>query len=221
MEKHEVSWSAAVDRETLALRHDLSDTESGWDFSQEELDKIGQLGLAYAIKTTVNLSAVQCSLLRFSWQHVGKHGPSGIGEMIFRRIFKKQPECRKMFPFGQLGASEIANHESFDQYSSRFVNVIDSTVQNVENLGNYIPKLIRYGMRHAHLKAKGFRPEWWDVFAEAMTESAIEWTGSSSRHRETIRAWTILMSYIVDNMRFGYDVEMKSIRRMSIVGGSK
>ena len=50
----------------------------------------------------------------------------------------------------------------------------------------------------------GFKPEYWDSFGQALTESAREWEGWKT-HRETIRAWTVLVSFIVDRMRQGYE----------------
>uniref|UniRef100_A0A915JFS1 Uncharacterized protein n=1 Tax=Romanomermis culicivorax TaxID=13658 RepID=A0A915JFS1_ROMCU len=47
-----------------------------------------------------------------------------------------------------------------------------------------------------------------DVFGEAMIGAAREWEGWC-KHRETLRGWTLLISFIVDRMRQGYEQAVK------------
>ena len=43
-----------------------------------------------------------------------------------------------------------------------------------ELVGEYVREL---GARHVDFQTRGFRLKFWDVFAEAMTDCALEWEG--------------------------------------------
>uniref|UniRef100_A0A915I9D2 Globin family profile domain-containing protein n=1 Tax=Romanomermis culicivorax TaxID=13658 RepID=A0A915I9D2_ROMCU len=147
--------------------------------------------------------------LRQSWDHLGKRGPSGIGCMIFRRVFTRCPAVRRMFGFGETPDDRLIYDPSFVKHARVFVAVIDGAVQHLDDLDReYAPLLIKYGERHLPLRSHGFRPEFWDVFAECMTESAMEWV-APGRYKDAVRPWALLMSFIVDKMRQGYTEAMK------------
>lgn len=52
-----------------------------------------------------------------------------------------------------------------------------------------------------------------DIFGEAMIAAAREWEGWR-KHRETLRAWTLLISFLVDRMRQGYE---STVRRPGMI----
>lgn len=161
------------------------------------------------------LTDQQKELLRHSWNHVGKQGPSGIGAMIFKRIFERDSSIRRIFGYASFPLNRLSYDHNFEGHSRLFVAVLEGAIKNVDDLETrYAPILIQHGKNHTKFFEKGFKPEYWEVFAEAMTESAMEWVGPG-KHRETVKAWTVLVSYIVDKMRLGYDAEMRRIKKIN------
>lgn len=157
----------------------------------------------------------QKDLLRHSWNHVGKQGPSGIGTMIFKRIFERNIAIRRLFGFATTPLSRLPYEPNFESHARVFVAVLEGAIKNLDDLDNrYGPILVQHGKNHTKFSERGFKPDFWDVFAEAMTESAMEWVGPG-KHRETVKAWTILVSYIVDKMRIGYEAEIRRIRKVN------
>lgn len=63
-------------------------------------------------------------------------------------------------------------------------------------------KCIEYGEQHSKYAQYGMMSEYWDCFGEAITESSREWEGWR-KHRETLKAWTLLVSFLVDRFRQG------------------
>ncbi len=53
---------------------------------------------------------------------------------------------------------------------------------------------------------------------QAMTESVMEWVGPG-KHRETIKSWTILVSYVTEEIRYAYRCEVKR-RRVNTSSGT-
>lgn len=65
------------------------------------------------------------------------------------------------------------------------------------------------GAFHVKFESRGFKAAHWDVFAEAMTECAIDWEGGM-RCREAMHAWRILVVFFIEEMRKGYQQERRS-----------
>uniref|UniRef100_A0A914WZQ9 Globin family profile domain-containing protein n=1 Tax=Plectus sambesii TaxID=2011161 RepID=A0A914WZQ9_9BILA len=159
-----------------------------------------------AIPTDQLLNNYQRNLLRNAWSHISKSGQSNIGSTIFKRMLSKDPNIKKVFQhafvidgvFG-LGLTPI---QSCQQHSVMFVELLDEAVTNMSNPDAIAEKCRDFGAKHAKLAAYGMNQDYWDTFGEAMTESAREWEGWR-RHRETLKAWTILVSFIVDRFRQG------------------
>jgi len=89
--------------------------------------------------------------------------------------------------------------------------VVDSTDALDDVLG---PLLVEYGGRHAHLDGgRGFRPEFWDLFADALCAYAHT-AGWSRRDGEaTLAAWRTLVDFVVAKVKQGYCVERLDMQR--------
>ncbi|VDP06638.1 unnamed protein product [Soboliphyme baturini] len=162
-------------------------------------------------KVTVILSNYQKTLLRDSWLRINKTGIRNIGTMIFRRLLTKQRSIKQLFQHitvleGVFSAG-LTPIQAYQHHSLLFVELIDNAIKNIDDLSVLIPTWIEHGAKHARFKAYGFEIEYWDMFGSTMTEAAREWEGWR-RHRETIRSWTLLISFIVDRLRQGYEMEM-------------
>ncbi|KAE9553048.1 hypothetical protein FO519_003728 [Halicephalobus sp. NKZ332] len=135
---------------------------------------------------TLLLSPEQQNLIRKSWQKVSK---SNIGKTIYQRMISKCPDSKNLFV---VDYSAIQRHEKY------FVDVIQSTVDNLDNMERGLePWLETIGQGHAGFAIKA---KHWDAFGEAIVSSISDWIGPGKLHRETVRAWMILSSYISDRL---------------------
>jgi len=71
------------------------------------------------------LNEKQKQQLRTSWEHLGKRGPSGIGSMIFVRVFDRCPAVRDMFGFGNVPPNRLVYDPNFIKHAKVFVSVIE------------------------------------------------------------------------------------------------
>lgn len=156
----------------------------------------------------IQLSAYQKAILRDAWQRISKKGTSNIGSLIFRRMMNKNSDIKKLFQHvtGMEGVFSfgLTPIKVYRHHSVLFVKVLDSAIANLDDLRPFVLECVAYGEKHGPYRKYGFSPDMWDVFGECMTEAAREWEGWK-KHRETLRAWTILISFIVDRMRQGYE----------------
>uniref|UniRef100_A0A914RBZ0 Globin family profile domain-containing protein n=1 Tax=Parascaris equorum TaxID=6256 RepID=A0A914RBZ0_PAREQ len=56
-----------------------------------------------------------------------------------------------------------------------FIRSIDFILENLNQFDDVANFCRQLGRRHARYISLGFRPEYWDIFAEALTECAIDW----------------------------------------------
>lgn len=103
--------------------------------------------------------------------------------------------------------------DSFYKHIRVFMNILEIAVSKMDNLKELKPMCVELGRRHYHFGLKGFRPEFWPTFQQAMIDCAFEWEqtdGSTEEHRAAVAdVWRRLVSYIIHYMRVGYDEEMR------------
>lgn len=63
-------------------------------------------------------------------------------------------------------------------------------------------KGMKVGYKKQYVRKKEFQIDYWDKLGEAITETIREYQGWKI-HRESLRAATVLVSYVVDQLRFG------------------
>lgn len=151
------------------------------------------------------LTVFQKKLLKQKWDHINKAGPGGIGAIIFSKLLSKKPELREMFQkaeivdvFSKETGSNVAAHQKL------LVELLDDAVNHLDNLDEVGQKCVRYGEAHANLHGRGFEASLWDFFGQVAVQS-ITSLDVIRRHRELVRAWRILASFLVDKLRQGYE----------------
>lgn len=163
----------------------------------------------------LNLTPYQKDLVRLAWKRMNKKGiSSNIGSQVFRCMLEKSPEMKLLFQHVAViegvfsfGLTPI---QSYHHHSTYFIDLLDDVVNCLDDLTPVIPRCNEFGAKHVRYVVYGFKMEFWDVFGEAMISAAREWEGWK-KHRETLRAWTILVSFIVDRMRQGYESGVKRL----------
>uniref|UniRef100_A0AC34GEY1 Globin family profile domain-containing protein n=1 Tax=Panagrolaimus sp. ES5 TaxID=591445 RepID=A0AC34GEY1_9BILA len=67
----------------------------------------------------------------------------------------------------------------------------------------------RLGKSHVNYIERGFKPEYWDIFAEALTECAIDWEGGV-RCRDILVGWRTLINFVIEEMRISFVKERRA-----------
>lgn len=98
-----------------------------------------------------------------------------------------------------------------------FVRSLDFIVQNLENMPKLRQFCRRLGKTHVTFIERGFKPEYWDIFAEALTECAIDWEGGQ-RCKDVLIGWRTLINFVIEEMRISF---MKEKRSRSIASHSR
>uniref|UniRef100_A0A7E4V0X3 GLOBIN domain-containing protein n=1 Tax=Panagrellus redivivus TaxID=6233 RepID=A0A7E4V0X3_PANRE len=132
------------------------------------------------------LSSEQQNLIRKSWQRVSK---TAIGKSIYARMVAKCPDSKALFV---NDASAIPRHERY------FVDLLQSAVENLNDMERALqPWLECIGKGHSGFS---IRARHWDAFGEAVVSAITEWVGPGKTHRETVRAWMLLSSFVSDRL---------------------
>lgn len=113
----------------------------------------------------LTISEYQKSLLREAWKRMSKKGTSNIGSQIFRRMFDKSPDIKRVFQHiaviegvFSFGLTPI---QAYHHHSVLFIEILDDAINSIDDLSSLIPKCNEYGAKHAPFKSYGFQPEFW------------------------------------------------------------
>ncbi|CAD5230027.1 unnamed protein product [Bursaphelenchus okinawaensis] len=160
------------------------------------------------------LTRVQKHMIETSWKKARKTGADNVGSKIFLLILTAEPEIRMIFGLEKVPQGRLKYDPRFRKHASVFTRTFDYVVKNLD----YTEKLAQHfqtlGKKHVQLQSRGFQPQYWDVFAECMTQTAIEWE-AGRKCRETMGAWRLLVGFIIKHMRVGFDREKQIRKRFS------
>uniref|UniRef100_A0A914QUL6 Globin family profile domain-containing protein n=1 Tax=Panagrolaimus davidi TaxID=227884 RepID=A0A914QUL6_9BILA len=132
------------------------------------------------------LTTEQQNLIKKSWQRVSK---AHIGKSIYQKMTSKSPDSKSLF---LVDYSTISRHERY------FVDLIQTAVENLTDMEKALqPWLEMIGKGHSGFAIKS---KDWDSFGEAIVTAVAEWILPGKQHRETIRAWMLLSSFISDRL---------------------
>jgi len=141
-----------------------------------------------------------------------------LGVRIYSMIFNQCPEAKRLFPFMKFNGKQ-QNTKAFQFQALRFVQVLESAINNISNLSNLDSILDNLGRRHGKLESSsGFRKCYWTTFLECaifhlrvtmekptkkkcpqMTSDEID---------EAIILWRILLRAVIDRIEVGYEKDI-------------
>ena len=90
-----------------------------------------------------------------------------------------------------------------------FTLSLDFIVNNLEDMKRIRQFCRRLGKSHVNYIERGFKPEYWDIFAEALTECAIDWEGGV-RCRDILIGWRTLINFVIEEMRLSFVKERRA-----------
>lgn len=160
------------------------------------------------------LKPPQIILIRQLWQQLyNTKGPTVLGNHIFQRVFFKNPQIKDVFRNVDVGNQHINVDGMCKAHAKAVATLLDEVVRNLENLREVEAKLMDVGRKHAVFYDLGFHINFWSVFAEAFIDCTLEWGEKNRRVEEARKAWAIIIAYIADKMKFGFQEARRSIPR--------
>uniref|UniRef100_A0A1I7ZLA4 GLOBIN domain-containing protein n=1 Tax=Steinernema glaseri TaxID=37863 RepID=A0A1I7ZLA4_9BILA len=162
------------------------------------------------------LTKRQRLLIQSSWKRSRKTGADNVGSRIFLLVLTAQPDIKMIFGLQKIPQGRLKYDPRFRQHAVVFTKTFDYIIKNLEYREKLEQHFQSLGKKHVTMQGRGFRPQYWDTFAECMTQTAIEWEGGR-RCRETMNSWRILVGFIIKQMRTGFDLENSTRKRFSSV----
>ncbi|ULU11169.1 hypothetical protein L3Y34_014983 [Caenorhabditis briggsae] len=139
------------------------------------------------------LNSYQKSILRNAWRHMSQKGPSNCGSTITRRMMARKSTI-----------GDVLDRSTLDYHNIQIVEFLQKVMQSLDEPDKISKMCQEIGQLHAkYRRSKGMKIDYWDKLGEAITETIREYQGWKI-HRESLRAATVLVSYVVDQLRFGY-----------------
>ncbi|MFH4977726.1 hypothetical protein AB6A40_004435 [Gnathostoma spinigerum] len=160
-----------------------------------------------------NLTPSQVLTIRKSWKHINTKGLRTVIRLCFQRLESGSKAVTLAFSSvnNELSTSQakvrtIANHVKF------LVNLIDRIIDGNEAV---VSELKTVGASHGFLKEKyGFGVQDLEKFGELMVEAFVDLDGIK-QSKETVRNWRLLIASLIDQLRVGFDNQLRMERRHS------
>ncbi|GMT00673.1 hypothetical protein PENTCL1PPCAC_22847, partial [Pristionchus entomophagus] len=144
-----------------------------------------------------------------------------LGSDIYLHIFNQNPACKSLFPWivkYEEEGRDFTQGKEFRSQALRFVQTIAQVVKNVYHLERMESYLYDIGQRHVQYATRGFKPQYWDVFQDAMQAAltnrmnTLPELAKEDRER-VILIWRDIALYIIVHMKGGYNDGLKGINR--------
>ncbi|CAI4232697.1 unnamed protein product [Auanema sp. JU1783] len=171
----------------------------------------------------VSLTPKQIKLLKASFAQLNSGGTFlKIMEQVFRRLEMKSSDIRSIF-LTTAFVNSLSRERSSPpivktehDHCKCLVDLFDKIINCVDNMDSQLPMLRLYGEKHAQMRESGFTGAMIENFGE-IAVSVIGSQESVKYNQDTMKAWRILLAYITDEMKVGFDRYSKiSERRNSI-----
>lgn len=166
------------------------------------------------------LTPAQITLIRQHWnQTYITRGPTVVGTHVFQRACFKVPAMKEIFNHVEF-TEKLPNVDLVYKHHAKAVALlIDDIVKHLDHLDVVIPKLAEIGRKHSLYHNNGFQTNYWAVFAESFIDCTLEWGEKIRRVEEARKAWAILIAYIVDRMKVGFQDGKRDMARVKVARG--
>ncbi|KAK6729212.1 hypothetical protein RB195_006325 [Necator americanus] len=141
-----------------------------------------------------------------------------LGSSIYMYIFEHNPNCKQLFPQLIKYGDNWKDSREFRSQALKFVQTLSQVVKNIYHMDRLEPYLYGIGQRHCKYAGRGFKPEYWEDFQDAMEHSLAEHMNSladlDARQRmDAVTVWRTLALYVIAHMKAGYFDGLKSINK--------
>lgn len=132
-----------------------------------------------------------------------------LGAAIYTYIFEHNPQAKVLFPKIHRHGDKWRESNEFRSQALKFVQTISFTSKNLYHMDEIHPRLHQIGEMHVKYASRGFKPEYWNSFLDAMEFALTEHINSvahftEKQRKDAARVWRQLASYIIVHMRRGY-----------------
>lgn len=155
---------------------------------------------------TIPINTTHREVIRRTWPIVADQ-MNANGCQIFLRIFEISPGIKRVFGFGPgMSGVEIVSHPRLVHHASRFMEAVQVAVQHLDELDTVVsPVFINLGKRHVYFK--DINADYFNVFSGAILYTWRQALGD--RFSAEVRsAWSRLFDFIIQHLRFGYELEL-------------
>uniref|UniRef100_A0AC35GF28 Globin family profile domain-containing protein n=1 Tax=Panagrolaimus sp. PS1159 TaxID=55785 RepID=A0AC35GF28_9BILA len=137
-----------------------------------------------------------------------------LGAAIYTYIFETNPNTKSLFPSIHQYGDRWKESKEFRQQALRFVQTLSHTVKNLYHMDRLAPYLYKIGELHVKFAKRGFQPEFWNDFLDAMEVSLADSIKrnkdlTDEQKKEATRVWRRLALYVITQMKRGYNDLLK------------
>uniref|UniRef100_A0A914DZJ9 Globin family profile domain-containing protein n=2 Tax=Acrobeloides nanus TaxID=290746 RepID=A0A914DZJ9_9BILA len=138
-----------------------------------------------------------------------------LGSNIYIYIFEHNPKTRELFPGIHQYGENWQESKEFRKQALNFVQTLSFAVKNIYHMDEVADYLYKIGERHVKFADRGFKPEYWNIFQDAMEVSLEQQIASlpnfnESQQHEAIRVWRRLALYLITHLKRGYFERLNS-----------
>lgn len=161
------------------------------------------------LASTVKLSAYQVQMLAQSWPRIQQTGGHVVGAKFFKHLCQKNSQAKEIFQKATIieGFSQRTPGRCMDVYKEHGRQLFDLLNEAIKCLNEPVTDVIascrQIGAKHSSLKGEGFQTAIWDDLAELLVDHITK-LDAVRKHREVSKAWTALISFMVERIKDGY-----------------
>ncbi|CAJ0586556.1 unnamed protein product, partial [Mesorhabditis spiculigera] len=167
----------------------------------------------------LTLTLKQKKSLKSSFNNLNSGGQFlRIIEQVFRRMESKFPDIRSIFLTTAFVNSLSRERESpplvktEHDHCKCLVGMFERIVDNLDDMDKEVSLLRLYGEKHAQMRDSGFTGTMIETFGE-LAIGVIGAQEAVKYNHDCVKAWRLLLAYITDEMKVGFDRSMKIIDR--------
>lgn len=152
------------------------------------------------LQLNAGLTSSEKRLIRSTWECLAVD-KRALGTKIFLGIFELSPMLKELFPFRHAEDDSIPRHPLFIAHATRFVNAIQSTIDNLDSLHvTLLPTLVTLGRAHANIP--GFNLDYMCIFTQTIVDVWRRELGSVWCI-DIMLAWNKVLDIIVTGLQQG------------------
>uniref|UniRef100_A0A7E4VWP7 GLOBIN domain-containing protein n=1 Tax=Panagrellus redivivus TaxID=6233 RepID=A0A7E4VWP7_PANRE len=132
-----------------------------------------------------------------------------LGAAIYTYIFEHNPNTKQLFPTIHRHGEHWKDSKEFRSQALKFVQTLAHVVKNLYHMERLAPYLYKIGEIHVKFAKRGFKPEFWNSFLDAMEVALADTIQRNpeltiDEKVEATQVWRRLAHYVISHMKRGY-----------------
>ncbi|TMS34563.1 hypothetical protein L596_002128 [Steinernema carpocapsae] len=189
-------------------------TRTASDRSHLQRTNSNSVGHSKTIPLAPTLAPSQVQSIRRSWKHINTKGLTNVVKGCFQKLERGNAAVAGIFQSRSMLQINPASVQSIMDHTKFMLNLLDRIVEGESGVDSELRKL---GAAHVKLAEEyGLRIQELELFGEILVDAFTKLEGIR-QSKETSKAWRILIASIIDNIRVGFDTELRLHRRKSSI----